>query len=107
VAEGCAPLGTERDYGNISDFFTRRKEDVSAEWDKIVSQMQAFVRRLSVEIGSYGLHEVTFELGFSAEGHLGFIAKAGANGSVHVTFQRKDGMVAPQVAQATTAASPN
>lgn len=82
-------MGSEEDYGKIRDFFTRSKEEVGAEWDKIVQQMQDLLQHVSVKIESFQLHEVEFELGFSAEGHLGFIAKAGANASVRVTFQRK------------------
>jgi hypothetical protein len=90
AADGRTPggVGTETDYGKISDFFTRKKEDVAAEWDNIVGQLQDLLEKLSVRVQTFQLEEVVFELGFSAEGHLGFIAKAGANGSVQVTFRR-------------------
>jgi hypothetical protein len=82
-------LGTDQQYGKIRDYFTRRKDDVSTELDTLVAQMQDLVGRLAVPIQSFELSEVRFELGFSAEGHLGFIAKAGAHGSVHVAFARR------------------
>jgi hypothetical protein len=83
------PLGTDEQYSKVSDFFTRRKEEVEAEIDRTVTQMQDLVQRLYVRIQSFELSEVSFELGFSAEGHIGFIAKAGAHGTVHVTFKRR------------------
>lgn len=90
-ARGTGQARAEQDYGAVSDFFTRRKEEVATEWDRVVDQMQDLLEHISVHIQSFQLHQVEFELGFSAEGHLGFIAKAGANGSVRVTSQRKNG----------------
>jgi hypothetical protein len=84
-----APLGTDTQYGKARDYFTRRKEEVGAEIDRLVAQMQDLVESLSVRMQLFELNEVGFELGFSAEGHLGFIAKAGAQGTVHVTFTRR------------------
>jgi hypothetical protein len=81
-------VGAEAEYGKIGDFFTRKKEDLAAEWDTIMDQIQDLLQRVSVKVQAFELQEIAFELGFSAEGHLGFIAKAGANGSVHVTFKR-------------------
>ena len=73
----------------MSDFFTRQKEDVETEIERTVAQMQDLVQRLSVRVQLFELSEISFELGFSAEGHLGFIAKAGVQGTVHATFSRK------------------
>jgi hypothetical protein len=84
-----APLGTDEEYGRVQDFFTRTKQEVGAEVDKLVSQMQDIVERLSVRMQLFELREISFELGFSAEGHLGFIAKAGAHGTVHIMFARR------------------
>jgi hypothetical protein len=90
TAEGTpSRLGADEQYGAVRDFFTRQKEEVGAEIDRIVTQMQDLVQRLSVRMQLFELSEVSFELGFSAEGHLGFIAKAGAHGTVHVTFARR------------------
>jgi hypothetical protein len=84
-----APLGTDEEYGRVQDFFTRTKHDVGAEVEKLIGQMQDIVERLSVRMQLFELREISFELGFSAEGHLGFIAKAGAHGTVHITFARR------------------
>jgi hypothetical protein len=81
--------GTDEDYGKLRDYFTRQKEEVGAEIDRLVTQMQDLVERLAIRMQLFELNEVEFELGFSAEGHLGFIAKAGAHGTVHVKFARR------------------
>ena len=86
---GAAPLGAEQDYGKVGDFIQRRKEDVAAEWEAISVQMKAFLERLATSVENFDLQEVVFELGFSAEGHLGFIASTGATASVRMTYQRK------------------
>ena len=82
------PPGAELDYGKLKDFFTRSKEEVASEWDAMIARLQDMLGRLDVRVGEFKLNEVQFELGFSAEGHLGFIAKAGATASVTVTFAR-------------------
>jgi hypothetical protein len=83
------PVGAELDYGKISDFFTRTKEDVAAEWEAMVSRLHEMMDRLSTDSGQFNLDEVQFELGFSAEGRLGLIAKAGATASITLKFTRR------------------
>jgi hypothetical protein len=84
-----APPGAEQDYGKVSDFIQRRKEDVAAEWEAISVQMKAFLERVGTSVDNFDLDEVVLELGFSAEGHLGFIASTGAQASVRMTYRRK------------------
>jgi hypothetical protein len=84
-----APVGAEQDYGRVGDFFERRTQDVVEEWDKITHQMMTFLEQVTARIDTFDLEEVEFQLGFSAAGHLGFIATTGANASVRVTFRRK------------------
>lgn len=82
--------GEDVDYGKIADFFGRAKQDVEAEWQAMVTNVQQLLARLTTISGAYLLDDVEIELGFSAEGHLGFIAKAGATASVTLKFSRKD-----------------
>jgi len=86
---GALEPGAERDFGKVQDFFTRKKEDLHAEWEKIVTQISSMLVHLPSTLEEFQLQEVQFALGFSAEGHLGFIAKAGANATVTVSFKRK------------------
>lgn len=66
ATEGPQGVGAEKAYGKISDFSTRKTEDVAAEWDNIVSQLQDLLGKLSVKVQTFPLQEVVFELGFSA-----------------------------------------
>jgi len=83
------PPGAEQDYGKVGDFIQRRKDDVAAEWEAIGVQMKAFLERVATSVENFDLHEAVFELGFSAEGHLGFLASTGAQASVQMTYRRK------------------
>jgi hypothetical protein len=91
VSIDLAAPGAEEDYGKIKDFFTRSKAEVAAEWDAMVDRLRAMLTEIDVQVGRFRLDSVEFELGFSAEGHIGFIAKAGATASVKVTFARAPG----------------
>jgi hypothetical protein len=82
--------GEEVDFGRVADFFGRAKQDVEAEWQAMVGNVQQLLARLTTITGTFALDAVEVELGFSAEGHLGFIAKAGATASVRLKFSRKD-----------------
>jgi len=86
---GLAP-GEELNYGKVADFFGRAKEDVQAEWDATIGSIQQLLSRVSNLGGNFELGQVEIELGFSAEGRLGFIAKAGATASVKLSFARPD-----------------
>jgi hypothetical protein len=84
-----APPGAEQDYGKVGDFIRRRREDVAAEWEAIGQQVKTFLERLPTDVERFDLEEVELELGFSAEGHLGFIASTGAQATVRITYRRK------------------
>lgn len=74
----------------ISKLVGRKKEDVKADWEQVVAQMEYLLEKVSGVTSSYALEEVTFELGFSASGKVGFIAEAGIEGSVSATFKRRE-----------------
>src|SRR5436305_3124921 len=84
VGGSTAPgrIGEDRDYGAVADYFTRKKTEVREDWDHMVEQLTDMAKKLSATAGSFGVQEVEFQLGFSAKGKLGFIAEAGATGSV-------------------------
>lgn len=73
----------------MGNLFGRRKEDVEADWERVISQMTFLVDKVSAAAQGYQLEEVTFELGFSAEGEIVFIAKGGVTASISATFKRK------------------
>jgi hypothetical protein len=69
--------------------FGRKKEDVEADWTKIVGQISSLISMDVPLIKEFALDEVTFQLGFSAEGHLVFVAKAGVQTTISAKFKRK------------------
>jgi hypothetical protein len=81
-------IGEDHDYGALADYITRRKAEVQEDWDHMVGQLTAMAKKLAATTGKFSVQEVEFQLGFSAKGKLGFIAEAGATGSVKVKFVR-------------------
>ena len=45
---------------------------------------------MPLQAGPYALEDVTFELGFSAEGKIVFVAQAGITTTISVTFKRQE-----------------
>lgn len=91
---GDSPLavGQSEQHG-LKEFagsvFGRSRETVQAEWNQVVDQARSFVAAAAAEAGDYALDEVTFELGFSAEGRVAFIAKGGVDATISMTFKRR------------------
>jgi hypothetical protein len=69
--------------------FGRKKDDVKADWNKTYNQMRFLLDNVPPDDKGFRAEEVTFELAFSAEGKVGFIAQAGLTASVSVTFKRQ------------------
>src|ERR1041385_966371 len=53
--------------GNL---FGRSKKEVKEDWEKVVTQMRFLLEEVSAATKEYELNELTFQLGFSAEGQL-------------------------------------
>jgi hypothetical protein len=71
------------------NLFGRKKEQVVADWERIVDQMQSLIDKAALTAKDFDLQEVTFELGFSAEGQIVFVAKAGIQTTIKATFKRR------------------
>ena len=69
--------------------FRRTKVEVKADWEKVLGQMRYLLDQVSAVTKDYELEEVTFELGFSAEGVIVFVAKAGVTTTISAKFKRK------------------
>jgi hypothetical protein len=72
-----------------SSLFGKKKEDVQADWEKVLGQMKFLVDKAASYAGDFALDEITFQLGFSAEGSFVFVAKAGVQATVSAKFKRK------------------
>jgi hypothetical protein len=70
-------------------FLGRSKEEVQADWNKVVDQMKSLLDQASAAAKDYNLSEITFQLGFSAEGQIVFVAKAGVTTTISAKFTRK------------------
>ena len=69
---------------------TRRIEDVEADWTRMMEQIGdlAAGTDLGAEKSGLVLKQLSVGLAFSASGKLGFIAEAGVEASITVTFER-------------------
>jgi hypothetical protein len=85
------PAGTTVQHGGkAKQLFGKRKEWVSANWTQVVEQMKYLISSVENFSDSYELSEVQFQLGFSAEGTIVFIARGGIDATISATFRRKE-----------------
>ena len=70
--------------------FPREREQVRRDWQRSVEQIRSLLERMPLQAGQYALEDVTFELGFSAEGKIVFVAQAGITTTISVTFKRQE-----------------
>lgn len=73
----------------IRGLFGVNKGEIRADWQKVVGQIRSLLEGVSAATKQYELDEITFELGFSGEGKIVFVANAGVTASVSATFKRR------------------
>ncbi len=86
------PIGASRQHAlsdRIGDLFGLRKEDVQQNWERVLGQINFLLEKGVAISENFELSEVKFELGFSAEGQIVFVAKTGINTTISVLFRRK------------------
>ncbi len=76
---------------SLGRVFGRSREEVKGDLAKTFDQMRSFLDGLSPSAHGYEASEITFELAFSAQGRVAFIAEAGMTSAISVTFKRKGG----------------
>jgi hypothetical protein len=77
----------------VEKVFGRKVDDVKADFHKISEQMDAILKgAFSNLTGDLKMDAVEISLGFTASGKLAFIAEAGVETSVKVTFKRPEGL---------------
>lgn len=69
--------------------FGRTKVEVKADWEKVVGQIRYLLDEVSAVTKEYELKEITFQLGFSAEGMIVFVAKSGITTTISAKFTHK------------------
>ncbi|HEX3472081.1 MAG TPA: hypothetical protein VHT28_12940 [Silvibacterium sp.] len=77
-------------FGSVVDkIFGRTVDDVKADFDKVSAQLDAILANAFSKVtAGMTLDSVEISLGFTAEGKLAFIAQAGVEASVTVTFTK-------------------
>jgi hypothetical protein len=95
VFAGETPLvpGASAEHGlgdHFKGLFPRSKEQVKADWQQVVGQIRDILDKLPVDQPGFAMEEITFELGFSAQGKVVLIAEAGITATVSVTFKRRE-----------------
>jgi hypothetical protein len=73
----------------FTDLFPLPKEEVRADWARIVGQIRFLLDGVSAATKDFALDEITFQLGFSAEGKIVFVAKAGITTTIGAKFTHK------------------
>ena len=73
----------------VGSMFGRTVKDVKADFDKVSAQVnQVLSTAFSKTPGGLKLDNIEIKLGFSAEGKLSFIAKAGVEATVSITYKK-------------------
>jgi hypothetical protein len=90
--------GSSEDHA-LADWFEglipRKKEEVKQDWHRVMGQIQELLQDVSLVPANFQLDEVVFELGFSAQGKIVFVAEAGVDATVSVTFKRNSSAAGP------------
>ena len=77
------------DQGVVGRVFGRPLQDVEADWNRVLGQVSSILESaIPGSFNGYDLDTVSIALGFNAKGGLVFIAEAGIQVSVTVTFKR-------------------
>lgn len=73
----------------LRGLFGVNKDEVRTDWRKVVGQIRSLLDGVSAATKNYELDEITFELGFSGEGKIVFVANASVTTSISATFKRR------------------
>jgi hypothetical protein len=91
------PVGAAEQHGvgeTMQHLFGKSREVVKDNWLQVVEQMRYLISHVDALTENYELSEVEFQLGFSAEGTIVFIAQGGINATISATFKRTDSSTA-------------
>jgi hypothetical protein len=84
------PPGEATPHAFIDTLYPRRKEEVQQNWKTVINQTVELVsQNVDSAPKGYQMDEIEVSLGFSATGHLAFIAEAGLETSIKVVFKRQ------------------
>jgi len=77
--------------GALQKAVTKKVGEIKEDYNAIVSQINFIIEGTDSQIKESGfkLDEIKIGLGFSATGKIAFIAEAGVEASIEITFKRK------------------
>jgi hypothetical protein len=84
-----APGAFQEHAGIVSHYVQEPIENLRKDWSKIAAQVEQMLEPIAQTQGAFAIDEVEFSLGFSVEGGLYFVAKAGLDAGIKVTWKRK------------------
>lgn len=87
------PVGVSEDHGlrdRAEQLLAKSTEEVKASWMQAIEQMRLLIANAENLAGNYELREIEFKLGFTAAGTVVFIAQAGIEATISVTFKRRE-----------------
>lgn len=78
---------------NVADEASAPIEKVKAEWDRMMARVATLLEsaKQAAAPGPFELQEIQLQLAFTAKGHIAFIAEAGVQAGVTLTFRPKQG----------------
>jgi hypothetical protein len=77
-------------FGEALGFFSKKPQDLTAEIQSVMSKMVTFLDAASgPQSRGFKLDEIECSLALSAEGNFYFIAKAGVEGGIKLTWKRE------------------
>ena len=93
VSSTSIPTGTgvNLQSGALQRALTKKVGEIKDDYQAIINQVNFIIEGTDskVENSGFKLSEITVGLAFSATGKLAFIAEAGVEASVEITFTRK------------------
>jgi len=76
-------------HGSTRNYIEKNIDDMKKEFSKISSNLSLMISELAKNtIESHELDTIEFTLGFNSEGSIAFIAKAGVQASISITFKK-------------------
>jgi hypothetical protein len=75
----------------VADEASAPIEKVKAEWDRMMARVATLLEsaKQAAAPGPFELQEIQLQLAFTAKGHIAFIAEAGVQAGVTLTFRPK------------------
>ncbi len=77
-------------HSGTSRQLSKKAQEIKEDWENVMEELSFIIAETekSTSINHYALDEIKVSLGFSAKGKIAFIAEAGVEASIEVTFKK-------------------